>query len=147
LKLQVQNQNMKKILLMIALIAGTASLSMAQRGGNREEWVQRNVDRLKTSLNLSAEQEVKVKAIITASEKSQDSIRATLEQGAGRETLMQKMRPLREANDKKIMAILNEEQKKAYTAILEERRQRGPGGPGGQNGEGRRRQDNTAPKQ
>ncbi|MBC7915174.1 MAG: hypothetical protein H7Y07_13735 [Pyrinomonadaceae bacterium] len=122
---------MKKILLMIAFIAGTISFSMAQGGGGTpEERTQRNLDRLKTTLSLNADQEAKIKAIMLSQNKSQDSIRAAAGEGADRAAIFQKLTPVREANDKKIMALLTDDQKKAYTTYLEERRQR-MGGQGG----------------
>lgn len=118
---------------MLALLAGTASFSMAQGGGGTpEERTQRNLDRLKTTLSLTADQEAKVKLILLAQNKSQDSLRAAAGEGADRAAMFQKMGPIREANDKKIMALLSDDQKKAYTKYLEERRQRmGQGGNGG----------------
>jgi len=120
----------------MALVAGTFSFSMAQQGGQRggtpEERTQRSLDRMKTTLSLTADQEVKVKAILAAQNKSLDSLRATAGEGADMRALMQKMAPQREANEKKIMALLTDEQKKAYTTMLEQRRQNmGQGGQGG----------------
>lgn len=127
---------MKKILLMLAFVAGMVSFSMAQGGGQRgtpEERAQGTLDRLKTSVaNLTADQETKIKAIFIAQSKSQDSIRTAAGEGADRSVWMQKMAPIREATDKKIMALLNAEQQKGYSAYLEQRRQRmGQGGQGG----------------
>lgn len=121
---------------MAALFVGTVSFSMAQqgggqRGGTPEERVQRNIDRLKP-LSLTADQEVKIKAILLAQSKSQDSLFAAAGQGADRQATFQKLTPIREASDKKILDLLNEDQKKAYTTMQEQRRQRGPqGGQGG----------------
>lgn len=126
---------MKKILLLMALVAGTATLSMAQqgggqRGGTPEERVQRNLERLKTAINLTADQEVKVKQILFAQNKSQDSLMAAA--GNDRQAAFQKMAPIRESSDARIMALLNDDQKKAYTAMQEQRRQRMGGQNGGQ---------------
>lgn len=128
---------MKKILLMMTLVAGTSTFSMAQGGGQQgtpEERAQRNLERIKTSASITftPEQESKVKAILISQSKSQDSIMAAAGAGADRMAAFQKLAPIREANDVKIKALLTDEQKKAYTTYLEARRQRmQQGGQGG----------------
>ena len=119
---------------MIALVAGTISFSMAQGSGQRgtpEERLQRSLDRLKTTLTLNADQEAKVKVILVAQNKSQDSLRAAAGEGADRAAMFQKFGPIREASNNKIMALLNEDQKKAYSTYLETRSQGRQGGQGG----------------
>ncbi|MEJ6979277.1 hypothetical protein WG906_02370 [Pedobacter sp. P351] len=128
---------MKKILLMMSLVAGIVTFSMAQGGGQQgtpEERAQRSLDRIKTSASITftPEQESKVKAILISQSKSQDSLIAVAGAGADRMAAFQKLAPIRAANDVKIMALLNDEQKKAYTTYLEARRQRmQQGGQGG----------------
>lgn len=120
----------------MALLAGTVSFSMAQqgggqRGGTPEERVQRNLDALKTALSLTADQEAKIKVILLAQNTSMDSLRTSVGQGGDRQAMMEKMMPLRKANEEKVMAVLTDAQKKAYTAYLEQRAQRMQGGQGG----------------
>ncbi|MEJ6979278.1 hypothetical protein WG906_02375 [Pedobacter sp. P351] len=90
-----------------------------QRGGGAggtmpspEERAKMSVERLKTaaSLTLTPEQEGKLLAIMVDQSKAQTALAAAI--------------------SAKTLAILNDEQKKAYTTMLEQRRQGGQGGGG-----------------
>lgn len=129
---------MKKIFLIIALFAGSVSLSQAQQRQQRspEEMAQRNVDGLEKRLNLTADQKAKIYTIVLAQAKTMDSLRtAGRNSGGDRQAAFSKIREFQDENNKKISALLNDDQKKAYDQMLEERRSRmrnGQSGPGGQ---------------
>ena len=66
----------------------------------------------------------KLKEVFIWSAKRSDSVRTTLTEGGDFQALRAKMVPLQSETKNKINALLNDEQKKAYEAILEERRAR-----------------------
>ena len=117
---------MKKIFLALALLVGSLSYSYAQQQTARtpEERAKTQSQRLADRLKLSAEQKAKLEVIFLAQSKSMDSLRATAAEGADRRQSFQKMQPIREQADKKIEALLNDEQKKAYAAYQEEMKSR-----------------------
>jgi len=113
---------MKKLFLIAALVAGTASLSLAQgQGGQQrspEERAKMMVERMKTTIpTLTADQETKLVNAMLAQSKSQDSLSTAI--------------------NARIASTLTDDQKKTYTAYLAERGNRGFGGGfGGQRGGG-----------
>ena len=127
---------MKKIFLALALLVGSLSYSHAQQQTprNPEERAKTQSQRLADRLKLSAEQKSKLEVIFLAQAKSMDSLRATTAEGADRRQSFQKMQPIREQTDKKIEALLNDEQKKAYAAYQEEMKSRMQNRPGRQGG-------------
>jgi len=118
---------MKKAFLIAALFVATASLSKAQQNQPQrspEERVKMQTERLNERLKLTADQKTKIEAILLSQAKSMDSLRNAAGEGADRRALFGKMGPIREQNDKKIAALLTEEQKKTYTTMQEEMRSR-----------------------
>ncbi|WP_256011529.1 hypothetical protein [Desertivirga xinjiangensis] len=117
---------MKKIFLAFALLVGSLSYSQAQQQAPRtpEERAKTQSQRLADRLKLDAEQKSKLEAIFLAQAKSVDSLRATTAEVADRRQSFEKMRPIREQADKKIKALLNDEQKKAYATYQEEMKSR-----------------------
>ncbi len=133
---------MKKAFLIAALFAATVTVSKAQQGGqprSAEERVKIQSERLNERLKLTADQKTKVDAILLSQAKSMDSLRNAAGEGADRRALFEKMKPIRDENDKKIAALLTEEQKKTYATIQEEMRNR-MGGQGRGNGGNRPQQ-------
>ncbi|WP_207421501.1 hypothetical protein [Desertivirga brevis] len=133
---------MKKAFLVLALVAASFSFSYAQQGGgyqNRtpEERAKQGTERISEKVKLTADQKTKVEAILLVQSKSVDSLRTAVGQGGDRQQMFQKMQPIREQADKKIIALLTDEQKKAYAAYQEENRNRmGQGRRNGQGGQG-----------
>jgi len=123
---------MKKAFLILALFAGTVTLSQAQPGGQQrtpEERAKMQVSRLPETLKLTADQKTKIESIFLSQAKSMDSLRTA--GGGDREAMFAKLAPIRQETDKKISAILDEDQKKAFAAYQEEARKRmGQGGRG-----------------
>lgn len=128
---------MKKAFLVLALLAGSISFSNAQQGGfqqrSPEERAKFQTERISERLKLTADQKTKVEAIFLSQNKSMDSLRTAAGQGGDRQAMFQKMQPIREQNDKKIVALLTDDQKKAFATYQEEMRNR-MGGRGGQGG-------------
>jgi len=132
---------MKRLVIICALLISAVSFTKAQGGGGRnsgtpEERAQRTIDGQGfAAFSLTADQKPKVMAVLVAQNKSIDSLRAATPQGADMQATMQALRPkmtvIQQANDKKILALFNDEQKKAYTAYAEQRATRGGGGQGG----------------
>jgi len=89
------------------------------------------VERLTKELDLTADQQTKIKDILT--KQGADS-KALRDQGLSREDAQPKMREIREATTKAINAVLTADQQKKYAEMQEKLRQggggRGPGGPG-----------------
>ncbi|MFV0553689.1 MAG: Spy/CpxP family protein refolding chaperone [Mangrovibacterium sp.] len=148
---------MKKVFLALAIIVGFSSMAMAQRGtgtrpsqsseyqrrapgGERmspEERVAKEVERMTKQLNLTTDQQAKVKTVLEADakemqtqmqamrEKMGDDPEAMREQmESNRDAMRQQMEARRKAQETKIKAILTDEQKVAYDKMQSERQQR-----------------------
>lgn len=106
-------------------------------GGNFDPaaFVDRQMEELKESLELSDDQEKQVREIITAGFETMRQAREEMQDGAGdREAMREKMQAMREEQTQKIKAVLSEEQFAKYEQIQAERRERmrqggGFGGP------------------
>ena len=109
---------MKKVLIsMIALLLLIGGTVCAQnQGGQRrtpEERLKMQVDAVKTALTLTDDQVTKVTAILAATTKQTDSLR-TANQGGDRTAMMGLMKPISDARDAKIKAILTADQAKIF---------------------------------
>ncbi|MGX5689667.1 hypothetical protein [Arcticibacter tournemirensis] len=125
---------MKKIILFIALLCGTASLALAQPGQQRttpEERATRNVEMLEKRLSLTADQKAKIHTIALEQVKAMDSLRTEARNaGTDRQAMWSKMQLLQQEHDKKITALLSDDQKKQYQQVIEDRQKRMRGGQG-----------------
>lgn len=130
---------MKKLSIVVTLLLCVITFANAQnrpqggRGmGTPEERAQRQTEMLSTRLNLTAEQKAQAQAIFLSQAKSIDSLR-NASQGDF-QAMRSKIQPIQQASDSKLISLLNDEQKKQYTAFQEERRARMQnGGPRRQN--------------
>jgi periplasmic protein CpxP/Spy len=109
---------MKKLLIaMIALLLLIGGTVCAQNAGGQrrtpEERLKMQVDQVKTALTLTDEQVTKVTAILAATTKQTDSVRAA-NQGGDRTAMMGMMKPFSDARDAKIKAILTPDQAKIF---------------------------------
>ncbi|MEW5798836.1 MAG: hypothetical protein AB1728_07485 [Bacteroidota bacterium] len=102
--------------LMLFVIGASALLAQPMRMTADERAVI-----LKERLTLTDDQTKKVTAILKESEKKRDAIRD--EFSGDRETMREKMMSLMNDTDKKIDALLTNEQKKKYEELKKERRQ------------------------
>ena len=109
---------MKKLLIsmlaLLLLIGGTVS-AQNQPGQRRtpEERAKMQVEAVKTALTLTDDQVTKVTAILAATAKKTDSLR-TANQGGDRTAMMGLMKPISDARDAQIKAILTPDQAKIF---------------------------------
>lgn len=117
---------MKRSLFIMAVLLGVSFTTLAQgrmQMGTPEERATRQLAQLE-SLKLSNEQKTKIAAVFLWSARQMDSIRTSLPATGDFQAMRSKMAPVQEDANKMINIILNEEQRKAYELIMEERRKR-----------------------
>lgn len=122
---------MKKIFLLIALLAGTISLSQAQQRPQRnpEEMAKRNLEMLDKRLSLTDDQKTKISAILLSQSRTMDSLRNAAGAEEDRQAMRSKMQSFQQGNQQKIKEVLTDVQKKSYETLLTEQRNRmGDGG-------------------
>lgn len=128
---------MKKVLIICGLLLSVMTFANAQdapkqggRGmGTPEERAQRTTEQLTKHLGLNEDQKAKVKAIYL--EQTTNMMKVREESKGDRDAMMAKMKTAGEETDKKVGALLNDDQKKAYATWKEERmKRRGQGRPG-----------------
>jgi hypothetical protein len=115
---------MKRLLIILALFLSFTTIASAQgraQMGTPEERATRQLSQLE-SLKLNQDQKVKLASVFLWSANKLDSIRTTL--NGDFSALRSKMMPVQDETNKMVNLILNDDQKKAYEAILEERRSR-----------------------
>ncbi|WP_121244550.1 Spy/CpxP family protein refolding chaperone [Mucilaginibacter phyllosphaerae] len=115
---------MKKMMMICLFLLGISAVSFAQGGRQRMSTADR-VKAMKENLKLSDDQVTKITAIYDAQTKSMDSLR-----NAGGDMRSQ-MRPMMQATNDKVKAILTPEQAAAYQKEMDERRARMQNGGGG----------------
>jgi hypothetical protein len=96
-------------------------------GGNfdPQAMLDRQMEELKESLELSDDQEKQVREIITAGFETMRKAREEMQDGGGdREAMREKMQAMREEQTQKIKAVLSEDQFTKYEKIQQERRER-----------------------
>ncbi|GAB3912540.1 Spy/CpxP family protein refolding chaperone [Mucilaginibacter boryungensis] len=116
---------MKKLMLVCCFVIGATVATFAQGGGMRRS-PEEQAKALQTQLKLTDDQTAKITAIYATQAAKRDSM---MKAGADRSA----MRPLMQASNEKIQAILTDEQKDAYKKMMAERMSRmgGQGGGGG----------------
>lgn len=115
---------MKRIIIALGVVFLAANFAKAQGGrqmGTPAERAERQLTQLE-SLKLTADQKTKLTEVFIWQGKRQDSLKATM--NGSFEGMREKMAPMQAETSKKLSLILNDEQKKAYEAILAERRAR-----------------------
>lgn len=133
---------MKKVLIICGLLFSVITFAKAQDGERKmptpEERAERSATQLTKKLNLTEDQKSKVKTIFL--DQASAMMKAREESKGDREAVMAKMKTINDANDVKINALLNDEQKKAFAEWQAERKENmknrggrgaGNGGPGG----------------
>ncbi len=111
---------MKKILMMCCFVLGISAVSFAQ--GRMQRTPEEQAKNLQTEYKLTDDQTAKVLAVYTAQAKTRDSIRTAA--NGDRQAMMQAMRPMMEATNAKLKAILTPEQYAAFEKANAERMQR-----------------------
>lgn len=107
-------------------------------GGFGRQDPQQMLQRMKTELNLTADQESQIGKILQDSQAKTDALRESMSgPNADREALRTQMQSIRRDRTDKISAVLNAEQRQKWQASQQNRRGQGGGGPrggGGPNG-------------
>lgn len=129
---------MKKLLMICALFFGVITFANAQGGGQMrspEDRAQRTLDQLTEKLKLTDEQKPKVLAILT--DQNVQMNKAREDANGDRDAMRASFTKIQTDNQAKITALLNDDQKKAYTTWQEGRKaamQNRAGGMGRQGG-------------
>ena len=120
------------ILAMAMAVMCTASYAQGQQGGQRggqpmtaeqqAEFMKQRIDAMDQAVKLTADEKKKVEEIFTEYNKKQQELRNA---GGDQAAMRQKMTEAREAQNKKLEALLGAERYKKYT---ESQPQRGQGG-------------------
>ncbi len=105
----------------IFILAMTVN-SYAQMGGNPQDRLKKTLEDYKTKLNLTDVQFGKIDTILTDQMNEQTKLRESA--GDDRQAMMSAFMELREKTDKKIEALLTDEQMVEWKKIQEERSQR-----------------------
>ncbi|WP_129714512.1 Spy/CpxP family protein refolding chaperone [Pedobacter sp. SYP-B3415] len=112
---------MKRIVMIFALLLGVTAFANAQQGGgNPEDRMKRMVETMSEKLKLTEDQKTKVSAIYADQWKAMQKARE--EAGDDRSKMREAMMKQRKETEDKVQALLNDDQKKAYTAWREEQR-------------------------
>jgi protein CpxP len=114
---------MKKLMLMCCFLLGITAISRAQGGGGQRSPADR-AKALQTQLSLTDDQTAKITAIYQAQAAKVDSIRSA---GGDRSAF----RPIMEATNTQIKAVLTPDQAAAFQKAQDERRARMQQGGGG----------------
>jgi protein CpxP len=114
---------MKKIMMICLFVLGISAVSHAQ--GRQRQSPEERVKALKESLKLSDDQATKITVIYQAQAKSMDSLR-----NAGGDMRTQ-MRPMMQATNDKVKAVLTAEQAAAWQKQMDEMRAQRQNGGGG----------------
>ncbi|HKG06980.1 MAG TPA: hypothetical protein VKB19_11005 [Pedobacter sp.] len=117
---------MKKLLMICGLVFSVITFANAQdgqgrRGGTPEERAKAQTERLAEKIKLTDDQKAKVNAIYLEQGPKMRKLRDSL--GDDRTAWRGAMTKVNEQSDAKISALLTEEQKKAFVAWQEERKE------------------------
>lgn len=128
--LQRKNKNnnskhMKKLMMICGLLFGMVAFAQAQQEGARPGGrmginPEARVKQLDEKLKLSDDQKAKLTTLFTEQTEAQKKLRD--ETAGDRRAMMEKMQKMRADLETKISAVLNDEQKKTYKAMVEEQR-------------------------
>jgi periplasmic protein CpxP/Spy len=131
---KMMKHGMRAAILAVCAAALTAAPAMAQGGGGGGQGGGRGmmtpdqqVERLDTALTLTADQKTSIKAIFEQSMKDNMALRS--DTSLSDDDRRAKMTAIRDAQTAKIKAVLTDDQKTKYDAMMAAQRQRGPGGP------------------
>lgn len=130
---------MKKVFMICALLFSVITFANAQGGGRPqgtpEERAKRMVDQLTEKLKLTDDQKTKVTALYVEQSAAQTKAREAA--GDDREAMRASMTKIQGETEKKVEALLTDDQKKAFTAYQEERKAAMQNRGGGPNGGGK----------
>lgn len=122
---------MKKLMMICGLLLGMVAFAQAQPGQGRQGGgpggrmgmnPENRVKQLDEKLKLSDEQKTKLTAIFTDQADAQKKMREEGQAGGDRQAMMEKIQKMRAELETKVIAVLNDEQKKTYKAMLDEQK-------------------------
>jgi len=115
---------MKKLLIVGALLFSvfTTVLAQERQMPSPEERAKRQSETLARRLSLTEDQKSKVHELFLHQAKTTDSLRTA--SNGDFQGMRAKVQPVQDATDKKIVALLNEDQKKEFQAYQDERKSR-----------------------
>ena len=108
------------------LAAVPVALTQAPRGGGRGRpggTGGNQLEEMKKRLNLTADQEEKIKAIYDDQMKQMQEMRENADPDSDRSAMRDKMMKIREETNTKIMDVLDDDQKKEYEKMQEKMQQ------------------------
>ena len=113
---------MKKLIVMIMLLAGFSGLASAQTKEHKqhktpEQKAQRMTQVLQKKLTLSADQSAKVNAILLKSATRMDSLKAANAASAERKASRQSRKAILVQTDESLKTVLNADQQKTYAEL------------------------------
>ena len=113
---------MKKLVLSLVLVAGLAFAASAQQGGGRmaQATPEEKVKQLDEKVKLNDEQKTKATAVYAEAAEAQKKMREEMQGGGDRQAMMEKMQKMTADTDKKLNAMLTEDQQKAYKTWQDE---------------------------
>lgn len=117
--------------MLCCFVLGISAVSFAQGGGRQRMTPEEQAKGLQTQLKLTDDQTSKITAIYQTQAKSMDSLRTA--SNGDRQAMMSAYRPIMEANNAKVKALLTAEQKEAFDKMQAERMNRMRQGGGGGN--------------
>jgi len=122
---------MKKLLMICGLLFGMVAFAQAQPGQGRPGGgpggrmgmnPEARVKQLDEKLKLSDDQKAKLTTIFTEQADAQKKMREENQGGGDRQAMMEKMQKQRAELETKVTAVLNDDQKKTYKAMLDEQK-------------------------
>ena len=113
---------MKKLLLSLVLVASLSFAANAQQGGGRmaQATPEEKVKQLDEKVKLNDEQKTKAAVVYAEAAEAQKKMREEMQGGGDRQAMMEKMQKMTADTDKKLNAMLTEDQQKAYKTWQDE---------------------------
>lgn len=136
------------LILVLFLSVNTLWAQQQQKGGQRismEERQKQELKELKSTLELTAEQEKEIVKLQTAFTKESKALRSGMTQNTDRKAMRDKMTTLRKKYDTDVKALLTDEQKAKYDKLIAKRQEQMQGQRQGQKrgeSQGKKRQRN-----
>ena len=148
------------LLLAVPMLAASAPASAFQGGGygggpgaegrRGPMTPDEQLKRMTKNLNLTADQQAKIKPILVDARKKMEDVRN--DSSGDRQAMRQKMMQIRRDTNDQVRALLDDKQKEKFDKLEQERQDRmqngrggGPGAPGGPGGAGGDNQGGTPP--
>lgn len=115
--------------MVFSLLMFASVFAFAQRGGNPEERVQRKVDRMTTQLDLTEDQQAKVKALMLKQHEDRIAMKGAAQDMTEEEkaAMKEERKAARTAFEQDLNSILTAEQQEVYTGMKDKRKMKTKG--------------------